>query len=708
MNGSWNSTYRSWGRVITAPHQICTPSNLQEAEREVAADGLPLLAYGCGRSYGDVPLNPDGRLIDCRGLDRFIAFDASTGLLTCEAGVRLADILATICRPEADGAGWLLPVSPGTRFVTVGGAIANDVHGKNHHLFGTFGSHVVSFELARSDGARLVCSAVENPGLFAATIGGLGLTGLILCATLSLRRVSGLSVEAEDIRFDSLSDYFTLARDSDDAWEYTAAWIDCTAKERGLGRGIFSRARHVAGRGALPPEREPRWHLPLTPPFSLVMPLTVRAFNAVYWRKLGPSGRSCRIGGYGKAFFPLDAIGEWNRVYGPRGFYQFQCALPPDEVEDKLRELLLIIAQSGQASALSVLKMFADKPSMGLLSFPMPGATLALDFPNRGKPTLDLLRRLEHVVLEAGGRLYPAKDGVMSAAGFMAGYPNLEVFRRQIDPAFTSAFARRVHLIPSQQESLPMSATPFTAGTVAIFGATSDIAIAVARRYAQSGHRQVLIGRDQATLEAIAADLTVRGAPEAHVLSGDFADLEALPGLVNAAWEHFGGLEVALLAYGTMASQTVVEQNAATATSILTVNFTSAAIVLNELANRFQAQGHGKIAAITSVAGDRGRKSNYVYGAAKGGLQILLEGLRHRLAAIGVAVVDIRPGFVATKMTAHLDRKGPLWATPDQVAADIVAAIATGKAVRYTPGFWRLIMLGVKSIPRVIFHRTSF
>ena len=243
--------------------------------------------------------------------------------------------------------------------------------------------------------------------------------------------------------------------------------------------------------------------------------------------------------------------------------------------------------------------------------------------------------------------------------------------------------------------------------TVAVFGATSAIATAVARRYAEAGHRLVLAGRDTAGLAALEADLAVRGALAIAILHGDFAQLETLPGLVGAAWDRFGGLDVALIAYGTMADQAEAERDAATTVAMLTVNLTGTAVLLNELANRFQSRGCGTIAAITSVAGDRGRKSNYVYGAAKGGLQRLLEGLRHRLAPAGVAVVDIRPGYVATRMTAHLDRSSPLWATPEKVASDIVQAIRAERPVCYTPGFWRLIMLAVRATPRFIFHRTS-
>ncbi len=426
-------------------HRVSRPATRDAAAAIVAtADDLRLLAHGCGRSYGDVALNDGGRLIDCRGLDRFIAFDRETGILTAEAGVRLADILSVICRPDADGSGWMLPVTPGTRYVTLGGAIANDVHGKNHHGFGTFGCHVVSLELARGDGSRLVCSADGNPELFAATIGGLGLTGLILSAKIRMRRVPGMAVEAQDIRFDCLADYFALAKESDADWEYTAAWIDCLARGRGLGRGIFSRARHAPGHGIEPPLLEPRRAMPFAPPVSLVTPSTVRLFNAAYWRK--PLATARRAGSYEKVLYPLDAIGRWNLVYGPRGFYQFQCVVPRDDMAAVLVELLDIVAASGQGSMLSVLKLFGDKVSPGMLSFPRLGATLALDFVNQGPPTLALLSRLERHVARAGGRLYAAKDALMTAETYRAGYPAINRFRGHIDPRFASGFAKRVGL----------------------------------------------------------------------------------------------------------------------------------------------------------------------------------------------------------------------------------------------------------------------
>jgi decaprenylphospho-beta-D-erythro-pentofuranosid-2-ulose 2-reductase len=242
---------------------------------------------------------------------------------------------------------------------------------------------------------------------------------------------------------------------------------------------------------------------------------------------------------------------------------------------------------------------------------------------------------------------------------------------------------------------------------IAIFGATSDIATAVARRYAEAGARLVLIGRNSEALSASAADLKVRGAADVRVHAADFAALDQLPMLAKDVWRVYDALDVALVAYGSLPDQATMQTSASDTAAALALNFTSVAVLLGELATLFENQRSGTIAAITSVAGVRGRKSNYVYGAAKGGLQRFLEGMRHRLHAAGVVVLDIRPGFTATKMTAHLPRNGPLWATPDKVAADIVKAMEARRAVLYTPWFWAIILTVIRALPRPLFHRSS-
>jgi FAD/FMN-containing dehydrogenase len=438
--------HRAWGRVHRFVHHVARPTSPAAARTVLAGRGqLTVLPYGLGRSYGDSCLNPGGLLVETRGLDRLLAFEPATGVLRCEAGVTLADLLGTVVgRPAPDGGVWFLPVSPGTRFLTVGGAIANDVHGKNHERAGSFGRHVRAFGLLRSDGRILRCAPEENAELFAATIGGLGLTGLILEAELQLVSVPSLRLETEDIRFADLEGFYRLAAESKD-WPYTVAWVDCLARGRALGRGVFSRARHLAGSPgrALPP-RPPRLSVPLDPPCSPLNPWSLRLFNALLFHRLGPRGRRAAIRPYPAVFYPLDAIGAWNRLYGPHGFWQYQCVVPSDSAPCAIARLLETIAGSAAGSFLTVLKTMGDVPSPGLLSFPMAGTTLALDFPNRGAATLELLARLDRIVLEAGGRLYPAKDGRMPAHVFRAGYPSWRRFAEQVDPAFSSAFWRRV------------------------------------------------------------------------------------------------------------------------------------------------------------------------------------------------------------------------------------------------------------------------
>jgi decaprenylphospho-beta-D-erythro-pentofuranosid-2-ulose 2-reductase len=253
-----------------------------------------------------------------------------------------------------------------------------------------------------------------------------------------------------------------------------------------------------------------------------------------------------------------------------------------------------------------------------------------------------------------------------------------------------------------------MTPNPPRSPRVAIFGATSGIATAVARRLAASGASLVLVGRDSEAVAAASRDLKVRGAAATVEIGADLALTDRLGDIAAEAWNAFAGLDVALIAYGTLPDQAEIEAEPQAVAPMLELNFVSPAVLALHLAGRFEAQGAGVLAVITSVAGDRGRKSNYLYGAAKGGLQRLLEGLRHRLHAAGVQVLDIRPGFVATRMTDHLPRGGPLWAEPDKVAGDIVRAIERRRAVLYTPWFWRVILAIVRALPRPLFHRTSF
>jgi FAD/FMN-containing dehydrogenase len=397
---------------------------------------VPMLPYGNGRSYGDVCLNRGGALLRTRGLDRFIRFDPVDGILACEAGVLISDIIDLVL-PQ----GWFPAVTPGTALVTVGGAIANDVHGKNHHRAACFSSHVLDFELCRSDGIRIHCSPQENRDWFAATVGGLGLTGLIERATLQLRRVCGPWVRGDSRRFANLSEFFALSKESDQDYEYTVAWIDCAASGPALGRGVFMRGNHAPGVGAEP--RRVALRVPLTPPVSLINGLSLGLLNRLYYRRGGASQQDA-LWHYRPFLYPLDGILEWNRIYGPRGFFQYQCVVPAADAEAPVREILRRISQSGVGSFLAVLKNFGPSAPLGMLSFARPGTTLALDFPNRGAVTLRLLESLDEVTRSAGGAVYPAKDARMSAASFRQYFPAWQRFGEFVDPKFSSSFWRRV------------------------------------------------------------------------------------------------------------------------------------------------------------------------------------------------------------------------------------------------------------------------
>ncbi|MBS0419141.1 MAG: FAD-binding oxidoreductase [Proteobacteria bacterium] len=428
-------TFTSWGNVIRKPQESAPLLN-RHAGFPAAPALSSLLPYGNGRSYGDSCLNVGAGLIPTRGLDHFISLDVTSGQVTCEAGILFDDMFQVIVP-----AGWFVPVTPGTRFITLGGAIANDVHGKNHHAVGTIGRHIVRFELLRSDGRRLICSPTENADLFSATIGGLGLTGIITWAQLQLRPIAGPLMRVETLRFANLDEFLRLQAESDQEFEYTVAWVDCLGTGRQLGRGWFERANHSPVPAARPPERPKGLNVPFAPPFSLVNAASLRLFNTLYYHRPRTQRGDRPFESY---FYPLDSIGNWNRLYGPRGLYQYQCVIPAAAAREGTAALLNTIARSGQGSFLAVLKGFGALESPGMLSFPREGLTLALDFPNRGQSLERLFAALDAIVRDSGGRLYPAKDGRMPPELFREGFPRWREFTQYIDPRCSSSFWRRV------------------------------------------------------------------------------------------------------------------------------------------------------------------------------------------------------------------------------------------------------------------------
>lgn len=429
--------YESWGRYPPAK-----PSKVVELKS--GADLPPLheyspsvLAFAQGRSYGDTCLNDGGILLDTGALSRPIEFNQELGTLRCEAGTTLADILTLIVPHN-----WFLPVTPGTKQVSVGGAIAHDVHGKNHHGAGTFGRYVTQFELLRSSGERLICSPQTNADLFAATIAGMGLTGLITWAEFRLKPIPGSAIAVERIPFANLDEFLAATAASDQLFEYTVAWLDGGFREGRVGRGILLRGNSAVAESASSRKLSRPWRLPVTMPEFFLNAPTIRAMNSVYYQ-LQKRQPAAELIDFEPFFYPLDAISNWNQIYGPRGFLQYQCLVPYEE-RNAIDEIFKQIGSSGLAAVLAVLKAFGELKSPGMLTFPRPGITLAIDFPFRGDATLKLLNTLDDITRGARGAVYPAKDARMSAAAFQDYFPQWQDFARYIDPKFSSSFWRRV------------------------------------------------------------------------------------------------------------------------------------------------------------------------------------------------------------------------------------------------------------------------
>jgi FAD/FMN-containing dehydrogenase len=429
----------SWGRYPKFPQQgrpiywrENVPQELCDSARE-----SPALAYGCGRSYGDSCMAVSDHVLAMCGMNRLLSADWSTGVVVAEAGLTLAELIRVVL-PR----GWFLSVTPGTKFVTLGGAVANDVHGKNHHVMGTFGRHVRSLTLHRTAEGTVRVSPDERVELFAATVGGLGLTGVILTVELQLRPVTSSDIEQSSIRFGGLNEFFDLGDAHDRENEYTVAWIDCVKTGKHSGRGFYAIGNH-AREGELKAERLDGMRFPIDPAVSLVNSFTLRAFNFLYYRRQLRTRIARRVG-YEQFFYPLDRVLMWNRIYGRAGFQQYQCVIPHANGREVIRSVLSEIARSGTGSFLAVLKQCGALPSPGLISFPLHGVSLALDFPQRAQVNQRLFTNLDALVHEAGGRLYPAKDAHMSAAHFQKAYPAWERVEALRDPQLLSRFWRRV------------------------------------------------------------------------------------------------------------------------------------------------------------------------------------------------------------------------------------------------------------------------
>jgi len=411
----------------------------EEALAETLLSDKELISFGNGRSYGDSALNED--IIYCRPNNYFLGFDKETGLLSCQCGVLLSEIIDAFV-PR----GWFLKVTPGTKLITVGGAIASDVHGKNHHVEGCFSECVKQFRLMLPDGKIVRCSRDENRELFLATCGGMGLTGVILDAEIYLKKIKSKNISQTMIKTKNLKETFEAFEKYSDQ-PYSVAWIDCLAKGDDAGKCLLM-AGDFADDGDLNLQSKKRLNIPFNFPSFTLNNLSVKAFNWLYYKK-APNGVSKQKVDLNAFFYPLDAIRNWNRIYGRKGFTQYQFILPKDVSYDGLKEILHAIAESGKGSFLAVLKLYG-KANENYLSFPMEGYSLALDFKIE-KGLFELLDRLDEIVLKYNGRIYLTKDVRVSGETFEKGYPMIEKFRqlrRQygMDKKFSSLQSKRVKI----------------------------------------------------------------------------------------------------------------------------------------------------------------------------------------------------------------------------------------------------------------------
>lgn len=693
-HGLWSN----WGLYPREAGTLWSPGGEGEV-RELTSTRSGWTPRGNGRSYGDASLG--GRMISGLGLEEVFELNEADGSLRCSAGLLLDEVLLRIV-PR----GFFLPVSPGTRLVSIGGAVAGDIHGKNHHVDGSFSAFVDELLIVTGDGRTVRCSRTEFPDLFWATCGGMGLTGFILEATFRLRPITSSYIRQRSIRCGDLNELFERFEEHKDA-TYNVAWIDLMARGQHQGRSLLLLGEHadaseLAGSKALDPLKPHgriRVKVPFFFPGFVLSPFTVKVFNWLYYHRVSATG-STGLVHYAPYFHPLDAVGEWNRIYGRKGFVQYQFVVPLAGGRELMSEVLETLRRNGMVSFLAVLKRFGPGEPKALMSFPTEGYTLALDIPLRAK-TLEVLEQLDQRVIEAGGRIYLVKDARMSASTMQKTYPRLEQFRQVTEQygqgRYTTALSERLGLTGTAAKQ-----PAFDPHRVLILGAGSDIATALARQFALKGHSLIFAMRDITAAQALADAMQketgvacIAKAFDAEELQGHvgfYASLDPRPGIV-------------VCAFGVLPDQVEAQDLPGGGLRSIAVNYTGAVSILEEAARDLEARGTGCIIGISSVAGDRGRASNYFYGSAKAGFTAYLSGLRNRLHSMGVHVLTVKPGFVRTRMTEGLPLPAPLTASPEQAAQGIYRAFKARRNTVYVLGRWRWIMLIITLLPEGIFKR---
>jgi FAD/FMN-containing dehydrogenase/short-subunit dehydrogenase len=658
----------NWGLFPVKDCNVFDPNSYEELAEIIKAKSQTI-ARGNGRCYGDASLAKN--TISTLQFDSIISLDEMTGFIHCQSGVLLSSILDLVV-PK----GFFLPVTPGTKFITIGGAFASDIHGKNHHKEGVFSDHVSFIKLMNEAGELI--TLFPNDDLFQQTAGGMGLTGIIVEVSLKLKRIESNFIKQIAIRANNLEEIFALFEKHANA-TYSVAWIDSFAKGPSLGKSVLLLGEHAAKEEA--PNSQPisriNFSIPFYFPSWMLHPILIRIFNWLYYNK--PSSNGTQIVHYDDYFYPLDKILHWNRIYGKKGFIQYQFVLPKNLAYEGLKSILAVLADNQMGSFLAVLKLFGTAKENRFLHFPIHGYTLALDI--KINPSIwNVLDQLDTIVTNYGGKIYLTKDARLKHEQYLKQYPN-QIIETNKFQSFQSERLQTKH-----QEVL------------LVLGASSDIAQSIILAFVKK-YPSIYLILASTNIQAIESFVSTN-----HLLDKttiQYFDASQTDSHKTFVKELPYPPKWILYASGILVDNNEVLSNSEKLITANMVNFVGAVSILNELIN-VDNQNLERIIGLSSIAGLRGRKANFMYGAAKAGFHAYLFGLRQFLKDRNILVQAVTPGFVTTKMTAHLP-------TPkNAVNPDIIAnaVIQSSNEFEIYPNlYWKIIGNLVKIFPEWIIRR---
>lgn len=657
----------NWGLYPVKNIEFISYASPADFIQESKISGLPdnLIAVGNNRCYGDA--NMSSIAIETKNWTTIINYNSVDGIIQCESGCTLDQILKTIIPT-----GYFLPVSPGTKFITVGGALASDIHGKNHHIDGVFSDHVLSFGIVTHDGNYHIVNK-EN-SLFERTAGGMGLTGIITEITFKLKKISNSEINQTAIRARNLEHIFQLFEDNKNT-TYSVAWIDCLAKGNSIGKSVLLLGEHNTKPGKkLIIHKNPWLNVPLFFPKWFLNSYFIKLFNLLYYHKPSSSGHSTLH--YDSYFYPLDKINHWNRIYGKNGFVQWQCVIPKEKSFDGIKEILTILSENKIGSFLAVLKLFGKSHENRILHFPMEGYTLALDIKinNSIWPILD---QLDTIVSNSGGKIYLTKDARMNKVNFSQQY-------KSYTPPTREAQSYQMTRLNQKYQDVLL-----------LLGANSDIAKEIALQFIKSNPKGFVImaGRNESEINGFIKENNIGHQSEfSNFDATKYADHQ------NFVDKLIHKPSVIVYAAGILIDNKECQEKPAKFTDMVAVNYTGAVNILNLLIKDHNPMLK-RIIGISSVAGLRGRKSNFFYGSTKSGFHQFLFGLRQELSERGIIVQACTPGFVKTKMTSHLELP-KIANSPSDIAISI---IKNTQPFEIYPSFkWKIISQLVKFLPEKI------